>query len=151
MSSFSFRPIACFLFLHLTYPGALPWGAGSHTPSAKIDFEVKASGRSKTYYGLALSFDLWPTRSPSEHVQCLPCPKKREEQKSLHPLLSQSFVSLCPCHGYFPEMFTRDKDCLFLLLLPFWRENRRLAINSSAEGHPSLVSEHVNRGLVVNI
>ena len=49
----SFRPIIWFLFLHMIYPGTLSW---VHThPSAKMDLEVKASGRSKTHYGLALS------------------------------------------------------------------------------------------------
>ena len=35
----------------------LPWGpSGVHThPSAKMDLKVKASGRSKTHYGLELS------------------------------------------------------------------------------------------------
>ena len=42
-------------FPHLTYPGTYPW---VHThPSAKMDLEVKISGRSKTHYGLALSFE----------------------------------------------------------------------------------------------
>ena len=53
MSSFS--PIIWFLFPYLTYPGALPW---VHThPSAKMDLRVKASGRIKTHYGLALSLE----------------------------------------------------------------------------------------------
>ena len=51
----SFRPIIWFIFLHLTYPGTLPWVCTP--PSAKMDIQVKASGRSKTHYGLALSLD----------------------------------------------------------------------------------------------
>ena len=51
----SFRPVIWFLFLHLTYPGTLPWVCTP--PSAKTDLQVKASGRSKTPYGLALSLD----------------------------------------------------------------------------------------------
>ena len=42
-------------------------------------------------------------------------------------------ASLCPCHDYSLEMFTRDKDRLFTLFLwslPFWRGNRRPAVNS---------------------
>jgi len=54
-SLFSFRPIIWYLFPHLTYPGTLPWVC-TH-PSAKIDLEVKAFGRIKTHYGLALSLD----------------------------------------------------------------------------------------------
>ena len=52
-SLFSFRLIIRFLFPHLTYPGTLPW---LHMYlSARMDLEVKASGRSKNHYGLALS------------------------------------------------------------------------------------------------
>ena len=75
-----------------------------------------------------------------------------EEQDSLRPGISSDFrlqgdflsmcnasfilysgrvlASLCPCHDYSLEMFTRDKDWLFTLFLwslPFWRGNRRLA------------------------
>ena len=37
------------------------------------------------------------------------------------------FASLCPCHDYSLEMFTRNKDwlfTLFLLSLPFWTDSR---------------------------
>ena len=51
----SFRPITWYLFLHLTYPGTLPWVC-TH-PSAKMDLKVKASGKNKTHYGLTLSLD----------------------------------------------------------------------------------------------
>ena len=37
-------------------------------PSAKMDLEVKASGRSKTPDGLALSLDFLPTGNLSAHV-----------------------------------------------------------------------------------
>ena len=51
----SFSPVIWFLFSHLTYPGVLP---KVHTHlSAKRDPEVKASGRSKTHYGLESSPD----------------------------------------------------------------------------------------------
>ena len=49
---------------------------------------------------------------------------------------------------------TRDKDRLFtrfLLLLPFWRANRRLIVNSSTRAHLYLVSGSANRRLVVSI
>ena len=58
------------------------------------------------------------------------------------------FASLCPCQDYFLEVFTRDKDwlfTLFLLLLPFWRTNWRLIINSLVE--PSyLLPQEMQRG-----
>ena len=63
---FPFRPIMWFLFPHLTYLGTLPW-VHRH-PSVKMDLEVKASGRSKTHYGLVLSSAFWPTKGLSEHV-----------------------------------------------------------------------------------
>lgn len=62
----SFRPIIFLLFPYQNHPGTLLW-VNIH-PSAKMYLEVKASGRSKTHYGLALSLDFWPTRSLSSHV-----------------------------------------------------------------------------------
>ena len=58
------------------------------------------------------------------------------------------------CHDYYLKVFTRDKDwvfTLFLLLLPFWRANRRLIVNSSTGAHLSLVSGRANRNLAVSI
>ena len=57
----------------------------------------------------------------------------------------QGFAPLCPCHGYYLDcchdyylkVFTRDKDwlfTLFLLLLSFWRENRRLIVKLLVSG-----------------
>ena len=60
------------------------------------------------------------------------------------------FASLCPCHDYSLEMFTRYKDWLFTLflrLLPFWRGNRRLVVNSSTGAHLSLASGNSKRRL----
>ena len=34
-----------------------------------------------------------------------------------NPSLRQGFTSLCPCHDYFLEVFTRDKDWLFILFI----------------------------------
>ena len=75
---------------------------------------------------------------------------KRGKQRSFNLLLRQGFASLCPCHDYFLEMFTRDKDRLFtliLLLLPSWRTQRRLLINSSTGPHLSLASGNAKRRL----
>ena len=41
-----------------------------------------------------------------------------------NPSLRQGFASLCPCQDYSLEVFTGDKDWLFLLLLQFLRANR---------------------------
>ena len=63
---------------------------------------------------------------------------------------SRVFASLCPCHDYSLEMFTRYKDWLFTLflrLLPFWRGNRRLVVNSSTGAHLSLASGNSKRRL----
>ena len=65
-------------------------------------------------------------------------------------LLLRVFASLCPCHDYSLEMYTRDKDWLFtllLLLLPFLRANRGLVVNSSTGAHLSFASENVKRSL----
>ena len=48
-----------------------------------------------------------------------------------NPLLKQGFVPRGPCRDCYRKVFTRDKDwllTLFLLLLSFWRENRRLIV-----------------------
>ena len=100
-----------------------------------------------------------------------------EEQDSLRPGISSDFrlqgailstcnaslilyagrvlASLCPCHDYSLEMFTRHKGWLFTLFLwslPFWRGNRRLVVNSSAGAHLSLASGNSKRSwVIVNI
>ena len=64
-SLFSFKLIILFLFPKATYPGTLPW---VHThPSARIDLEVKSSGRSKTHcsWHYLLSFE------PQEDLLCM--------------------------------------------------------------------------------
>ena len=52
-------------------------------------------------------------------------------------------------------MFTIDKDwlfTLFLLLLPFWRANRRLVVNSLTGANLFLIQEMQRRGwLIVNV
>ena len=55
-------------------PGILFWVCTNS--SAKMDLQVKASGRSKTPDGLALSLDFLPTGNLSARVLCLPCPKR---------------------------------------------------------------------------
>ena len=64
-----------------------------------------------------------------------------------NPSLRQGFASPCPCQDYSLEVFTRDKDwlfALFLLLLPFWRANRRLVVNTLTGAHLCLFSENAN-------
>ena len=48
-----------------------------------------------------------------------------------------------PCPDSYLQVFTRGKHwlfTLFLLLLPFWRANRRLIVNAVTGAHPSLIS-----------
>ena len=84
-----------------------------------------------------------------------PLSHREGDWRSLNPLLKQGFPSFCSCHDYYLDyccdyylkVFTRGKDwlfILFLLLLPFWRANRRLIVNSSTGAHLSLVSGNVN-------
>ena len=95
---------------------------GVHThPSAKMDLEVKASGRSKTLYGLELSPDFWHQGA----LVCLP-----------YPLLKQGFFffftpSLYICHNYSLEMFAGGLYTFFNDYLPcfycyfhFWKQTR---------------------------
>ena len=45
------------------------------------------------------------------------------------------------------KVFIRDKHwlfTLFLLILPFWRENRRLTVNVLTGAYLSLISENAN-------
>ena len=114
-----------------------------------MDLEVKASGRGKTPYGLELSSDFW-LQGTFLHMCRVSLILERGKWRSLNPLLRQDFAFLCPCHDYFLEMLTRDKDwlfTLFLLLLPFQRANRRLVVNSSTGAHLSLVSGNAKRRL----
>ena len=97
-----------------------------------MDLEVKAAGKSGTHHGLTLSLDFWPTWSLSAH----------EKGRRGDPLILSSvfcFFPFCPCHDYYLEMFTRDKDCLFV--------NRRLIVNSSAGAHLPFLSGNANRRL----
>ena len=112
-------------------------------PSAKMDLEVNAAGKSETQHGLALSLDFWSTWSLSAHVQCHPCHDKggRGDPSILSSVFC--FFPFSPCHDYYLEMFTRDKDWLFV--------NRRLIVNSSTGAHLPLLSGNTNRGLVVNV
>ena len=92
-----------------------------------------------------------------------PMSPKGGEGRFLNPLLKQGFTSLCPRrHHYldyldyesYLKVFTRDKHqlfTLFLLLLPFWRANRRLIVNALTGAHLSHVSGNANSGLVVGI
>ena len=76
-----------------------------------------------------------------------PLSQTRGERRFLNPLLKQSFAPLCTCHDNYLKVFTRDKHwlfTLFLLLLPFWRANRRLVVNTLTGAHLCLVSENAN-------
>ena len=80
---------------------------------------------------------------------CITSPlcQKRGEWRSLNLFLKQGFTSLFPCSDYYLKVFTRDKHwlfTLFLLLIPFWRANRRLTVNVSTGAHLTLVSGNAN-------
>ena len=75
-------------------------------PSAKMDLEVKASGRSKTHYGLKLSPDFW-LQGALVHMYSI----------SLILYSDRVFASLCPCHDYSLEMFV---VVVFQSLSPVW-------------------------------
>ena len=76
--------------------GTLPW-VPRHT-WAKMDLKVKASGRSKTHYGLELSPDFWLQEAFLHLCNVF-----------LILYSDRVFASLCPCHDYSLEIFTRDK------------------------------------------
>ena len=59
-----------------------------------------------------------------------------------------------PCPDSYLQVFTRDKHwlfTLFLLLLPFWRANRRLIVNAVTGAHPSLISGNTKGRLVIGM
>ena len=91
-----------------------------------------------------------------------PLSHREGDWRSLNPLLKQGFPSFCSCHNYYLDyccdyylkVFTKGKDwlfILFLLLLPFWRANRRLIVNALTGAHLSLVSGNANMRLVLSI
>ena len=95
-------------------------------------------------------------------TQGAPLSHKGGDWRALNPLLKQGFPSFCSCHDYYLDycrddylkVFTRGKDwlfTLFLLLLPFWRANRRLIVNALTGAHLSLVSGNANMRLVLTI
>ena len=125
--------------------------------SAKIYLEVKASGRSKTHHGLALSADFLTPKEP--FCTCVVSPESRgrgwrsgRERRSLNPLPKQDFSPLCSCHGCYLKVFTRDKTwllTLFILLLLFQMANRRPIVKALPGAHLSSVSGNANRRLIV--
>ena len=110
---------SCFvppLVIHLR---TLPYGTCTHT-LAKMNLKVKASGRSKTHYGLEFFSDFW--LQGAFLCMCIVSLILYSERNFFF-----FFASLCPCHDYSLEMFTRNKDwlfTLFLLSLPFWIASR---------------------------
>ena len=122
----------------------LPWytSLGVHgpppPPSAKMDIKGKVSGKSKTHYGLALFPDFWP-QGNFLHMCSV---SFKGEWSTLN--FTQSFPLFVLATTYL-KVFIRDKHwlfTLFLLLLPFWRENRRLIVNVLTRAYLSLISEN---------
>ena len=85
------------VFFH-TWPslGPSPW---MHTqPSAKMDLELKASGRSKTHSRLELSPDFWLQGALLSMCSV-----------SFTLYSDRIFASLCPCHDYSLEILQATK------------------------------------------
>ena len=137
----SFRPNAWLLLPNLTYPGTFLWGA--HTRLSQDGSQSEGFWEEQD--------SLW-----SGVVPQLLTPRVFPSVCSLSLILysDRVFAFLCPCHDYPLEMFTRDKDWLFtllLFLLPFLRANRRLVVNSSTGVHYHLPQEMQRGGwLIVN-
>ena len=90
-------------------------------PSAKMDLEVKASGRSKTHYGLKLSPDFW-LQGALVHMYSI----------SVILYSDRVFASLCRCYDYSLEMFV---VVAFQSLSPVWLCN---PVYCSTPGFPVL-------------
>ena len=63
-----------------------------------MDLEVKASGRSKTLYGLEWSSDFWLQRAFLCMCSVLP-----------NSFFRQGFASLCPCQDYYLDVYKRQR------------------------------------------
>ena len=155
----SFRPIIWFLFPHLTSLGHSP--AFIHTSLSQDGSRSEGFHEEQDSLWSGILLDFWPTRSLASHVWCLPCPKRcgsgdpfilySNEVLPLFVLamiftLTTDITITLRCFqetkiGYLP----------FQLLLPFWRANRKLIINSPTGAHLSLVSGNANRRPVVNV
>ena len=101
-----------------------------------MDLETKASGRSKTHYGLALSLDF----DPQGDFLCMvvsPLSQKRWEQRSLNHLLRVLPIFDLATTLTF-SVYKRNTGYLpFLLLLTFRRPNRRPIVNAFMGAHLS--------------
>ena len=137
----SFRPNAWLLFPNLTFPGTLVWDAHTQLSQDGSQSEGFWEEQDSLWPGVISGF-LTPRLFPSV------C------NLSLILYSDRVFAFFPPCHDYPLEMFTKDKDWLFtllLFLLPFLRANRRLVVNSSTGVHYHLPQE-MQRGswLIVN-
>ena len=71
-------------------------------PSAKMDLQVKASGKSKTHYGLALSPD-FDAQGTFLHICSVFLVSKRGGAE-IPKILREDFAPLCPCCDYYLTM-----------------------------------------------
>ena len=98
--------------------------------SSSIDFNVKLSRRSMTYYGLASPY-FWTLRSISAHLWCLLCPQNGKYMASWS-FAQTRFKPFLFLHNCYHKVSTGDRAWLFTLfqlLLPFQRASRRLVVN----------------------
>ena len=149
-----YLPLANYLVSLSTHD--LPWGPPlGHTHSSQPRWISKwrlLGGARLIHHGLALSPDFWPTGGLSVHMSESPLSQTGEsgDPSVLHadrilPPLSLPWLLPWLLPGLSESTWDKDWSlALFLLLLLFWRANRRLIVNSSTGAHLSLVSGNVN-------
>ena len=129
-------------FFFQTWPSQGPL-SGMHThSSAKMDLKVKASGRSKTHYGLELSPDFWP----QDYFQVFVISLLSFTQTLFLPLLVLAMI--IPW-----DVYKRQRLCLPCFCCYFhFQANRGLVVNSSTGAH-HLLPQEMQRGswLIVNV
>ena len=128
-------------------------GFFSHTWATLVHYPVSActpqprwisKGR---FLGRARLIMVWHytlTFDPQGTFLCMCSVSFRGEWRTLN--FTQSLPLFVLAMTYL-KVFIRDKHWLFtlsLLLLPFWRENRRLIVNVLARAYLSLISENAN-------
>lgn len=83
---------------------------GVHThPSAKMDLEVKASGKSKRHYGGELSSD-FRLQGAFLHVCAVSLVLKETGEQRPLCVYSDRVLPLCPCRDCYFETFTRGEE-----------------------------------------
>ena len=146
------RPIIWLLFPHLTHSRTLPWGAHAHLSRGGSQSEGFWEKQDSSRSGVIP----WLLTHKESFCACVVSllSQKREEADPLivHsnkvfpslslPQLLTLTIAMIITLRYIQE--TNAYYTLFLLLLPFWRANRRLIVNALTGAHLSIVSENAN-------